>query len=120
MCLSASTREGGQPSLGTSRKGRPAGLASVVEDDAQGVALAREETAHSMPHRRAICAARADHRPVARGEDDGLALLEMHHAPARLGARPLLHEQELAAREVLAGLTQEYRELEGKHHIAVE
>src|SRR5262249_32735413 len=87
---------------------------------AQGVALAAEEAAHPVSHRRTIRAARALHRAVARGEDDRLALLEMHDVPARLGSRPLLNEEELASREVLAGLAQEHGELEGKDYVAVE
>src|SRR5215831_4132635 len=95
-------------------------LTRVVEDDAQSVTLAREEPAHPVPHRRTIGAARAPHGPVARGEDDRLALLEMHDVPPRLGARSLLHEEELASREVLPRLAQEHRELEGKDYVAVE
>src|SRR5215471_19979491 len=92
----------------------------VVEDDAEGVALAADEAAHPVTHRHAIRATRTLHGAVARGEDDHLALLEMHDAPARLGARSLLHEEELASREVLAGLAQEHGELEGKDDVAVE
>src|SRR5262245_4332766 len=91
-------------------------LTRVVKDDAQGIALAGEETAHPVPHRRPIGAARALHGPVACGEDDRLALLEMHDVPPRLGVRSLLHEEELASREVLPRLAQEHRELEGKDY----
>ena len=91
-----------------------------MEDNAQGVTLAREQAADPVAHVGTVVAARARHRPVTGGEDDRLALIEMHDAAPRLGPRPLLDEQELAALEILARLAQEHGELDGKDHVAVE
>jgi hypothetical protein len=91
-----------------------------VEDDAERVALAREDAAHAVAHGGTVVAAGAGRGPVSGREDHRLALLEVDHAAARLGARALLDQQELPAREVLARLAQENRQLDGKDHLAVE
>src|SRR5205823_3028861 len=52
-----------------------AALLRVVEDDAERVAQPPGDAAHAVAHGRAVDAARALHRAVARGEDDDLSLL---------------------------------------------
>src|SRR4030095_13598718 len=69
---------------------------------------------------RAIGAARAVDRPVAGREYDRLAALERDRAAARLLARPLLHEQELAAFEVDARPREQDRDLERKGDSAIQ
>jgi hypothetical protein len=57
---------------------------------------------------------------MIRGEDERLPLLERDDLAARLGARPLLHEQALAALEVDAAAAERLGHLERKRHGAVE
>src|SRR5688572_27331305 len=64
-------------------------LLRVVEDHAEGVALAAGETAHAMAHGGAIVAARALDGAVPRGEDQDLALLGVDRLALGLRARAL-------------------------------
>src|SRR5262245_31908070 len=73
-----------------------------------------------MPHGRAVIAARALHRPLIDGEDDGVALLERHDLAARLHARPLLDQHEFATRELAAWLAQEDGRLQREYQLAIE
>jgi hypothetical protein len=57
---------------------------------------------------------------VARREDDDLALLGGDCLGSRLGPRPLLDQQEVAARVIDAPPAQEARELQGKDDVAVD
>ena len=91
-----------------------------MEDDAERVARAGEHAAHPVADGRAVETAGALGRPVACGEDHELALLGGDRLAARLGARPLLEEQEIAARVVHAAAREEARQLERKHDVAVE
>jgi hypothetical protein len=50
------------------------GLRSVVEDDAERVAVAAAEAAYAVAHVHAVHAARAFYRTVVDGEDDCVAL----------------------------------------------
>jgi hypothetical protein len=67
-----------------------------------------------MAHVDAIGAARTLHRPLAHREDDPVALAQAHDLGARLHARPLLGQYELAAGEVASGLGEQDRDLERK------
>src|SRR5690348_10485452 len=98
----------------------PGASLGVVEDDAEAQALAGGHPADAVAHGRAVGAARARHRPVAVREDDRLAALEDDDLGARLRARPLLDEQELAACVVRAAAGEHAGELEGKGERAVE
>jgi len=91
-----------------------------VEDDAEAQALARAHSADAVAHGDAVGAARARHRPVAVREDDRLAALEDDDLAARLGPRPLLDEQNLAARVVRAPAREHARHLQRKGERAVE
>jgi hypothetical protein len=51
-----------------------------------------------------VAAARALHRAMMHGEGHRIALTKCHDVGARLHARPLFGQDELAAFEVLAGL----------------
>src|SRR5437773_8334428 len=97
-----------------------AALLRVVKDDAERVARAAMNAADAVAQCRAIPAARALDGTVARREDHHLALHGGDDLAARLRARPLLDEQELAPVVVDAGPAQEARELERKDHVAVE
>jgi len=68
----------------------------VVEDDAKRVPRTGEHAAHPVADGRAIEAAGTLGRPVACGEDHEFALLGGDRLAARLGARPLLDEQQIA------------------------
>src|SRR6185436_20702310 len=93
--------------------------ARVVKDDAQRVAPAAQHTADAVAHGGAIPAAGALDRAVPGREDQDLALLGGDRLTARLGARPLLHQQELAAL-VVGAPAQEAGELQGKDDVAVD
>ena len=79
----------------------PHTLLSVVEDHAERVSEAGRDAAHAVAERDAVHAARTTDGPLPRGEDHDLPARERHHLAPRLRPRPLLHEQELAAGEVL-------------------
>jgi hypothetical protein len=91
-----------------------------MEDDAQSVASAPQHAAHAVAHRRAVPAARALHRAVARREDQDLPLLGGDGLAARLGAGPLLHQQEVAPLVVRGPPAQEAGELQREHDVAVD
>src|SRR3546814_2121717 len=58
------------------------------------------QAADAVAHGRAVKALAALHRPAVDREDHRLALRQAHHLGARLHARPLLGQHELAAAEV--------------------
>src|SRR5215831_441209 len=95
-------------------------LAGVVEDDAQRVARPRDDAAHAVAHGAPIHAPGALAGSVARREDDDLAPLGGDRLAPRLGPRPLLDQQEVAARVIDTPPAQEARELQGKDDIAVD
>src|SRR5215472_10329962 len=68
----------------------------------------------------AIAPARPLDRTVMHGEGDRIALRERDHLGARLHARPLLDQHELAAFEIAARLRQENRDLQRKDVLAIE
>ena len=73
-----------------------------------------------MAHVDAIDAARALHRAVMHREDHRIALRERHDLGARLHARALLGQHELAAGEILARRRQQHRRLQRKDVLAIE
>jgi adenine-specific DNA-methyltransferase len=74
-----------------------------VEDEAERVAAAGTHAADPVAQVDAIGPARALDGPMVDGEGDRVAAAERHHLDARLHARPLLGQHELAAGEILAG-----------------
>lgn len=94
--------------------------ARVVKDEAHRVPPPRAQAAHAVSHRHAVGAARARHRALVDREDHGLALRERYDFGARLHARALLGQHELAAGEVLARPAQQHRELQRKLQVAVQ
>src|ERR1700722_704116 len=91
----------------------------VVKCRAQREALAAFDPAHAMAQIDAISPARPLHRPLAHREDDAVALRKRRDLRARLHARPLLGQYELAAGEVMARLGEQDRELQRKEMLAV-
>ena len=73
-----------------------------------------------MAHRRAVPAARSLHGPLVHREHDGVTLLERDNLTARLHARPLLDQHELAAVEILFRPAQQHCRLQWEDHLAVE
>ena len=59
------------------RRHRGASSSGVVEDDAERRALPGADRRHAVAHGRAVVAARAEYRPVARREDQERAALEV-------------------------------------------
>ncbi len=75
---------------------------SIMEDDAERLAMAATHAADAVPHIDAIDAARALHRTVLDGENHGVALAQRYDFRPRLHARPLFGQHELAAGEIAA------------------
>src|SRR5579864_8295657 len=100
--------------------GQTIGLFCVVKDDAEGVAGAAVHAAHAVLHVHAIVASRAANGPVARGENDRLALIGVDDFGFRLRARLLLDEQKLPAFPVAALLAQKEYHLQRKSDLAVD
>src|SRR6185437_16962081 len=92
----------------------------IMEDHADGVTAAGTQAAHAMPEVDAIGAARAMHRAVMHGERNRVSLLERNHLGARLHARTLLGQHELATLEITAGLGQQDRDLQREDMLAIE
>src|SRR5689334_16274410 len=95
-------------------------LRGIVEDDPESVAPPVAQPADAVAERDAVVAARAPMRPAVDREHDGVALAERNHLGARLHARPLLGEHELAAVEILSRRRQQDRELQRKDVVAIE
>src|SRR5690242_6287555 len=108
----AAAAAGLYPRIGPSRR--------VVKDHADRVAVPGPYAAHAMPQVHAIDPSGAAHWTVPDGEDHPIASVERHHLDPRLHPRPLLGQDELAAREVSSGLRQEERHLEGEDLLAIE
>ena len=86
--------------------------ASVVEDDPERGAAAGGDRAHPVAHADAVVAALAGVRPHLRREDHERAARRGQHVGAALRARALLHQHELAALVVGAGLDSTVSDLE--------
>src|SRR3954451_11526891 len=95
-------------------------LPRVVEDDPQRHALAGAHRRDAVAHRGAVVAARAADRSDTRREDRERAALEPDHVRARLRARALLDEDELAALEVGPGAVEDGHRLQREGDVAVE
>src|SRR5438105_14846068 len=113
MCSSASSGSATSPTAAAgfsktvssapasrSREGVDTASRRVVEDDAEGVALAGAQAADAVTHRHPVGAAGALDRPMVDREDHRPALLQRHDFAARLRPRPLLDQQELTAGKV--------------------
>src|SRR3989442_12798646 len=92
----------------------------VVKDDAESVAMAGTYPAHTVTCIHAIAPAAALHRPMTDRKDHAAATFERQDFSPRLHSRPLLGQHELAAREVVAGLGEQKRDLQRKHMFSVE
>src|SRR5262245_36421549 len=90
-----------------------------MKDDAEGHARYRCDGADTVPHGNPLIAARLRHGPFARREDDALSLVNADGETARLRARPLLHEEQLAAFVVVAGPVQTENDLKRERDVAV-
>src|SRR5262249_52968724 len=91
----------------------------VVEHEPERMAPAGAHHAEAVAHGHRRPAARGAHGPLARGEDERAALREHERGRARLRARALLDEDELAAREVLAWPIEGDDDLEREDELAV-
>ena len=109
---------------GSTRFGRPVAPArlsgGIVEDEPECVTAARSHGAEPVPHGRGREAPPRANRSVTRGEDDGVATRYRHRGCARLRTWPLLHDDELAARVVVAGTVEPDDDLEWEDEVAVE
>jgi len=114
----------GLPSqLGASRVNQTAALQEllgVVEDYAERVSRAGVDAAYSVAEVDAIVAAGAFYGTIARGENDGLALIGGYYLGFGLGARLLLDQEKLAAFPIAALLTEQKDHLKRERYFAVE
>ena len=91
----------------------------VMKDDSERMAMARAQLADAMAQFDVIGTARALHRPAVDREHHCIALRQRHHRRARLHARALLGQDELAAVEILAWRAEQNRHLQRKYMFAV-
>src|SRR5271169_5295698 len=98
---------------GTVRQKR-ASLRGIMENDAEGVALAAAHTADAVAHGDAIGAADTVDRAMVHRKDHRLALAQRHHLATRLHPRPLLDQQELAAGKIAPRIAEQHRQLQRK------
>lgn len=90
-----------------------------MENDAECVPAAGAQAAHAVAHIDAIDSASAANRTVVDRKDHALALPQRHDFGARLHARPLLSEHELAAGKISPRLGQKKRHLKRKDVLTV-
>src|SRR6266581_7918303 len=82
--------------------------------------VAAANAADAMAQVHAVHAASSRHRAMVHGEYYGVALAQRHDLGARLHARPLLGDDELAAREIRSWLGKKNGDLEREDVLAVE
>src|SRR5947208_12906923 len=92
----------------------------IVKNDSQTHARPGNDRADAVPHDDAVRTACADNGPLARREHDARSLRDGCGMPARLRARPLLHQQQLAAGVVDAESAQYEHHLQRKRELAVD
>ena len=95
-------------------------LSRIVKDDAKRMALSFAKRAHPVPHCYSIDTATALDRPVVDGEDHRLSRFQRHDLDSRLHPRPLLGQDQFAARELCARLRQEECCLQRETQLAVQ
>src|SRR5687767_13470931 len=93
---------------------------SVMEDDAQRVAMSGPNAAHAVPEIYPVDAARTLHRTVMDGEHHRVTLAKRHDCRPGLHAWTLFGHDEFSASEVAPRLGQQDRELQRKDVLAVE
>src|SRR5690242_20594785 len=81
----------------------------VMEDDADGVAVATSQPADTMPHVDAVGSARPLHGTMVHGKGHRIALPQRYDFGARLHARALLGQHEFATSEIATGFGQQDR-----------
>src|SRR5262245_19155720 len=72
----------------------------IVKDHAECVATTGMQPADAMAHGHTIDTARAAYRPMMYRKNDDITLSQVDDLGSRLHARPLLGQDELAAREI--------------------
>src|SRR5690606_34035012 len=96
------------------------GSMRVVKDQTHGVAVPAAHKADTVAHRRpAHTAALARNRTLVYGEGHGIALMQRHYIGALIAGTALGHD-ELAPREILAGLRQQDGNLHWKPMFAIQ
>ena len=91
-----------------------------MKDDSKGVAMARPQPTHAVPHVDAIRAPCTRNRPMMDREDHALALAKGNDLGSRLHARPLLGEYKFAAREIDSRLRKQECDLEREDVLAID
>src|SRR5947209_10751412 len=104
----------GSPSDGGSVSG------GIVEDHPERMAMTGAHLAHAVAQVHAVVAPPAPNRARVDRKQHAVALAQQHDGAARLHARPLLGEHELATLEVDAGLGEQDSDLERKDVLAVQ
>ena len=91
-----------------------------MEDDSDRMPLAGSHLAYAMPESHAILAARSLNRPGVDGEYDGIPFAQGDHRRSRLHPWTLFGKHEFASHEILAGLREQSRYLEGKDMLPIQ
>src|SRR6267154_3129197 len=91
-----------------------------MKDDAERITVAAAHGADAVTQVDAVAAPDAAHRATVDSENHRIAAPQRDHGGARLHARPLLGKHELAAREVLVRLAEQYRHLQREDVFAVK
>ena len=91
-----------------------------MKDDAQGQPVPGSQPAYAMPMIDPVDATCTLDRAGVHGKYHGVSLAQAHHFRPRLHAGPLLGHDELATREIQAGLRKKDGNLQGKDVLAVE
>src|SRR3954447_19729659 len=118
--FSARPRSPGTSASGPSCWKRRRTSRRVVKDDAQRVAPAGADSAHSVPQVHPIDSSASPHRTLTDGEHHSISLLERYYLGPRLHSGPLLSHHELPAVEVVAWPGEQNGHLQRKNVLAVD
>src|SRR5712692_9162962 len=99
---------------------RTVSLCRVVENDADGMTVARPDAADTMTQVDAIRTSRTLHGPVVNREDNAVSPTERYHHRSALHARALLRHDELTTCEVRVGVRQQNSQLEREDMLTIE
>ncbi len=91
-----------------------------MEDNAEGMALSRAQSADAMAEIDPVRTSLALYRAVVNGESHGITLSQGHHLWPRLHAGSLLGEDKFPTRKITARLRQQDCDLNRKHMLAVK
>jgi len=105
--------------LGQNKNSATYELLRVVVDDAEREACAAADAADAMAKRNAIVPFCATDGPIARCEDDAVALVGRDDFGSGLSARHIFHEDKFAAVPIASLLAKHQHQLQRKRHVTI-